>query len=98
MFIAAFVLVWLFDQDLLARLIDTYNSHDGISQAQASPIISMVISASILAGGSAGISNVMVALGFRSPPESDTEQKPPGPDHAWLSIRVKGLKKGANQS
>lgn len=51
-------------------------------------VLGILLSAMMLAGGSAGINNLLVALGFRSlrTPESITPK--PEPTMAWVSIRV----------
>jgi hypothetical protein len=50
--------------------------------------LGLLLSAMLLAGGSAGINNLLMALGFRSPrtPESVTPR--PAPTMAWVAVRV----------
>ncbi len=91
MFVVSFLLVSAFKLDLLAQLIAVYNS-----ETATSDIVSKVISALILAGGSAGVFNIMVSLGFRSEPEGDSAPQLPSADHAWVSVRLANFKKATD--
>ncbi|MBN8422172.1 MAG: hypothetical protein J0L73_24875 [Verrucomicrobia bacterium] len=93
MFIAALILVWGFDLDIMAQLIAIYNSSPAKDATVTGfpALVSTLISASVLAGGSAGVFNIMAAMGFRSAHERDSAPTPPGAEHAWVSIRLTGF-------
>ena len=78
------LLVWRFQLDIVGMLIKAYNP-----QVAAGPhIVSGAVTALMLAGGSAGVYNVLVKLGIRSP---RTDAAPPQPDEtkAWLRVGLK---------
>src|SRR5262245_45433242 len=78
------LIVNIFDLDILADLISAYQ---GTNVAAAMHPVSTFVTALILAGGSAGVNNIMVALGYR---ENREEVAPkPSQDEAWIAIRVK---------
>jgi len=79
------LIVNIFDLDILGDLIRAYQ---GTSAATAMQPVSAFITALILAGGSAGVYNIMVALGYRENREELVAPKP-SQDEAWIAIRVK---------
>jgi len=82
MFAISLTVVWVFKVDILATLISVYRSEE-----VQSLVVSKVITAMILAGGSAAVNKVFVALGFRSIPLPPPEVKPPE-TRAWVAVLV----------
>ena len=83
MFAVSLLVVWVLDVDIVAKLVSAYNG-----ELQPSRILSKCITALILAGGSAGVSNIMRALGFRSE-NRETELNAKAPeDQAWVAVQV----------
>ncbi|MCP4045317.1 MAG: hypothetical protein GY732_04930, partial [Gammaproteobacteria bacterium] len=81
MFAVSFIVVKTFDIDIIAELMKVYdpNSNPG-------DVMSTVLTALILAGGSSGVNNLFIALGFRS---RLREQAPlPPRTEAWIAILV----------
>ena len=100
MIVISFIVVYTFNFDAIATLIAAFKLPEqlpaGITKDvalaklvtdEAGPV-SKFITSLILAGGSAGIYNLMVALGFRSPREAEVDPKPPM-GQAWVAMRVK---------
>lgn len=81
--LVAWLILEAFNLDLMADLINLYSS-----SKVASGVATKLLTAFILAGGSSGVNNLLVALGFRS--MRSVEQIAPKPPHdrAWLSVRV----------
>ena len=89
MFIVSLVIVWSFDIDVVSSLIATYKTPENGPAAPAAPWpVSMVITALILAGGSAGVYNIMAALGFRNSRRAEEIIQRPRTNQAWLAVRV----------
>lgn len=83
MFAVSLLVVWALDVDIVAKLVSAYKG-----ELQPSIILSKCITALILAGGSAGVSNIMRTLGFRSE-NRDAELNPKAPeDQAWVAVQV----------
>jgi hypothetical protein len=93
------VVVNLFDVDILANIIAAYkltpNPDAGASAlaferavAATSGPISLFVTALILAGGSAGVYNVLSALGYRNEKREEEIFPKPPKDKAWVAIRV----------
>lgn len=89
MFIAALAVVRQFDLDLMATLFDAYNPP---ADGKASPggWLTSSLTAMILAGGSAGVNNVLVGLGFRSQTTKGPEPPALNENEAWLAIEIFG--------
>lgn len=84
MIIVSFIIVTLFDLDILAALINAYQAPPG----NASGFMSSFVTALILAGGSAGVHNIMSTLGYRDQRTvEEVEKRPPG-NAAWLAVTV----------
>ena len=84
MFAVSLLVVWALDVDIVAKLVSAYKG----GQSQPSNFLSQCITALILAGGSAGVSNIMRALGFRSENrEAELNAKAPE-DQAWVAVQV----------
>lgn len=100
MIVVSFIVVYVFNFDVIASLIAAFKLPEQLPGgttkdaelaklvAQESKPVSKFITSLILAGGSAGIYNLMVALGFRSPREAEVDPKPPA-GQAWVAVRVK---------
>lgn len=84
MVVISFLVVYALDVDIVAKLVSAYKG----GQSQPSIFLSQCITALILAGGSAGVSNIMRTLGFRSE-NRDAELNPKAPeDQAWVAVQV----------
>lgn len=92
MVIAATVVVFAFGLDVLASLIAIYKAPEGVAPdfaANAPNWFSKFMTALIIAGGSAGVTNLMRALGYRK--NAPEENVPTGPKakQGWVSVRLK---------
>ena len=92
MVVAAWIVVYFLNLDIVARLIAVYATTDPakpVNPAELSGPVSIVLTALILAGGSSGVNRIMKGLGFRSNnPEEEKSPKPKLTD-AWVSVRHK---------
>jgi hypothetical protein len=81
MFVVSLIVVKTFDIDIVAELMKVYdpNSNPG-------DVMSATLTALILAGGSSGVNNLFIALGFRSRIREQTPQPPR--TEAWIAILV----------
>jgi hypothetical protein len=79
----ALFFVTLFDFDILTRLVDLYSD-----AKQTSSVPCRFITALVLAGGSAGVNNLLVALGFRSVKTAEQTTPKPAATEAWVAIRL----------
>lgn len=86
---AAYGLVALFDLDIVSRLVKVYGAGlDGMGRIDGNSLPGRVLTALILAGGSSGVNNLLVALGFRSLRTADQIVPKPPPTKAWVSVRL----------
>lgn len=92
MFAVSLAVVLTFNLDIVASLINAYKPAGSESQAG---FVSALITALILAGGSAGIHNIMYALGYRSDRGAEEIDATPPKDKAWLAVRVVPMRKQA---
>jgi hypothetical protein len=83
MLIFAWVAVDQLGIDIMADLLGSY-----IEPGPESQPLTKFITALILAGGSAGVNNLMVTLGYRNASASERKVPKPLPTQAWVSIRV----------
>ncbi|MER9491578.1 hypothetical protein NKI86_07055 [Mesorhizobium sp. M0320] len=101
MIVVSLLVVYAFKLDVIASLIAGFKlpqeipgqTRDTLLAAEVANITgptSMIITALVLAGGSAGVNNLMVALGFRSNRETEIAPQP-RQDEAWVAVRVKRL-------
>jgi hypothetical protein len=81
------LIVWQFRIDVMANLIAVYQSSSSAPVKPTSNPFTLFITALILAGGSAGINRIMVALGFRGDRQEEIAPKPPA-NKAWISVRI----------
>ena len=75
--------VAVFDIDVVSALLAAYGSKPPDDQ-----MLSGFLTALILAGGSSGVNNIMMALGFRDRSRAVQETPKPPPTQAWLAIEV----------
>jgi len=84
-FLVAYIFVNMFDLDLMTTIV---NASVPTSPPRPPGTTGRVLTAMVLAGGSAAVNNVLVGLGFRQrrTPESITPKPPP--DKAWIAVRI----------
>ena len=88
MVIAAGLMVLTFKLDILANLVALYKSKGfQVPPEVKSNFFTGTISAFVLAGGSAGVNRLMVALGVRKESPPVIVPKPPD-DKAWIAIKL----------
>lgn len=75
--------VSIFDLDVTTRLVNIYS---GINYPVNLP--GKFVTALVRAGGSSGVNNLLVALGFRSVRTVEQTTPRPPPTHAWISVRL----------
>jgi hypothetical protein len=81
--IGAIIFVKLLDLDVVTNLANALNdTHLPVSTA------GQALTAMVIAGGSAGVNTMLVALGFRSVQTPATAIPKPPPDKAWLAVRA----------
>ena len=80
----ALVLVFTFNLDLVTALINAVSA----KSLTANPT-GLLLTALVIAGGSAGMNSLLVGLGFREVKTPETTPKPP-PTKAWISVRALG--------
>ncbi|MEM8542261.1 MAG: hypothetical protein AAGF25_15010 [Pseudomonadota bacterium] len=83
-FVVSLVVVKQFELDVFGSLLLVYGD---AGLRETSELTTEVLSAMIIAGGSAGVNNVMRALGYRRPVSIDDDLPPA--DRAWVAINVK---------
>jgi hypothetical protein len=82
-FIGAVIVVKLLDLDVVTTLTNAVNN----THFKVSPE-GQIVTAMVIAGGSAGVNTMLVALGFRSVRTPETTAPKPPPEKAWLAIRA----------
>jgi hypothetical protein len=81
--IFAFFFVKVFNLDILTRLVSVYTG-----EGHETSLPGAFITALVLAGGSSGVNNLLVALGFRSvKTAAQTVPRPPRTE-AWVAVRL----------
>jgi hypothetical protein len=83
-FIVALVFVNWFDLDLVTTLVNA--STTTIDYKPALP--GLVLTALVIAGGSAGVNNLLVALGYRQRRTPETVAPKPPHTEAWIAVRL----------
>ena len=85
--LVAFAFCWLFveafDLDITTRLVNVYSSTN-----YPVNLPGKIVTALVLAGGSSGVNNLMVSLGFRAPISSTPAPARPPPNEAWIAVRL----------
>ncbi len=87
-FIVAAVLVLTLDLDIVGALARSYAVHAGTAAA-ADSWVTVLLTALVLAGGSAGINTMLRSLGYRSIEPDPVHVRPP-PTEAWIAVRWRG--------
>jgi len=87
MIVASLVVVNVFEADILASLLSAYKA----VPVPSGPV-SRLVTALILAGGSAGVYNLMKTLGLRSDTREEEVRARPARDKAWLAVRIQRRK------
>jgi hypothetical protein len=90
----ALIVVNVFNVDILANLIAVYKTPAGQAVSpdavlQEYGFVSKFVTALILAGGSAGVYNIMHALGYRNDQREEQVAPRPPQNAAWVSVKVK---------
>jgi len=81
----ALLFVWSFDMDIVTDLVNVYSQR---AKPFQHGFEGYVITALIVAGGSAAVNNILVALGFRSViTHADIAPKPPRTE-GWISVTL----------
>jgi hypothetical protein len=88
MIVISLVVVLQFNLDIVASLIAVYRSNPATTVADGSGWLSKLITAMIVAGGSAGVNNILAALGYRNDRAETEEKRRPPKDQAWISVRA----------
>ena len=83
-FIVALIFVRFFDLDIATSLVNAVNN-----ARYSSSLAGQILTALVIAGGSSGVNNMLVALGFRAVRTPETVTPKPPPDKAWLAVRAK---------
>jgi hypothetical protein len=83
MIVVSWLVVREFKIDWLSQLMTTYGAIKPVDDTIATILTSLV-----LAGGSSGIYNVLVKLGYRAPVAADRVEAKPPPEKAWIAIEV----------
>lgn len=84
-FLVALLAVKVYGYDAVTALMDAVQNRTSPSPAG---VLGQVLTAAILAGGSAGVNTMLVALGFREVKTPATVAPKVPPDHAWVAIQV----------
>ena len=79
-----YLFVRAFDLDIVRELVNAYST----DPPKDSEFGSQFISALILAGGSAGVNKLLVALGFREVKTVEQVVSKPPPTRAWISVAL----------
>ena len=82
-FLGALWLVVALDLDVIERIVKYLWNPD-----VKSDWMTTTLSAMVLAGGSSGVNNLLIALGFRSVRTTDTVQPKPPSTKAWLAVHL----------
>jgi hypothetical protein len=83
-FVAAYIIVFMFDLDILTTMVNAINA----SQVDASQVPGRLLTALVIAGGSAGVNSLMVALGFRQVRTPENAVPKPVIDEGWISVSI----------
>jgi hypothetical protein len=85
-FLVGYLFVEQFNLDLMTSVVNA-------ATTSAYPVSSTgkILTALVLAGGSAGVNNLLVALGYRQKKTPETVTPTPPPNHAWVAIRLNRL-------
>lgn len=81
------IIVLGFNYDIFGRLMAEL-SPGGTTPDSSAKAVSVVLSALIIAGGSAGVNTLLQRLGFRNPVQAEPARPVLNENQAWVSIRV----------
>lgn len=81
--IFAYIFVEQFDLDLMSAMVTAASSN---TEPAGTP--GLIITAMVLAGGSAAVNNIMIALGFRQKRTPETATPKPPPTKAWIAFKL----------
>jgi hypothetical protein len=84
MIIVSLFTVWTFNIDVVQTMLSQY----GLVSSDEGNTFSRVLTALILAGGSAGVYRILVALGYREERSAAEVRPKPKKDKAWISVKV----------
>lgn len=76
------IIVSVFSYDVIARIIVLAGGKEAVTP------VSGILSALVLAGGSAAVFELFTRLGLRSPVKPEAERPLPPQDRAWVSVRI----------
>jgi hypothetical protein len=82
-FLVAYLFVETFHLDLMASIVNSTTT----AALEPSPM-GKALTALVLAGGSAGVNNLLVALGYRQKQTPETAAPKPPTTQAWIAIRL----------
>lgn len=89
----ALVVVYVFDFDAVTRLLKIYGAGLDMKDGTVTlPFPGKFLTAWIIAGGSSGVNNILIALGFRSVRTAEQVKPKPPPDHGWVSVHLERVK------
>lgn len=81
--IVSYVFVTVFHFDIVTRLVNIYSGSTSENYFPGS-----MLTALILSGGSSGVNNILVALGFRSVKTRIQAGMQPAPTEAWIAVNL----------
>ncbi|RWE78114.1 hypothetical protein [Mesorhizobium sp.] len=93
MFIGGWIVATLFHQDFVGSLFDAYLGATK-SNAQHTTWGTQFLTALVLAGGSASVNQLLIALNMREVKTAESVSEKAPPDRAWVAIKVSGIVKG----
>jgi hypothetical protein len=82
-FLVAYLFVEIFKLDLVTTIVNASDSGMRLPGTAG-----RVLTAMVLAGGSAAVNNVLVGLGFRQKRTPEALIPKPPPDKGWISVRI----------
>jgi hypothetical protein len=88
MFVGAYLVVDGFNQDYVAALFQLYLGGSETTEP-ASTLGTKVLTALVLAGGSASVNSLMAALNLRQNRSAEEVTPKPPPTKAWIALKVK---------
>jgi hypothetical protein len=93
MFIGGFIVATALHQDYVGSLLEVY-LRTGIGDEKHSTWMTQVLTALVLAGGSASVNQLLVALNLRQAKTAETVTEKIPPNKAWVAIKVDNITKG----
>jgi hypothetical protein len=84
----AFALVFIggFQLDIVTRLVNIYSQRD---RPFENSWLGYIVTALVVAGGSAAVNNLLIALGFRSVKTADQVRPKPPKTKGWIAVTLK---------